>query len=162
MKKNETNYPLESISWDKVEELCFNIATKIKQSNANIDLIVPILRGGMPIAMILSSMLDIEEMSCIHIRRSIDDKPNTDFREPINKGITNIEKIKGANILIVDDTLDSKITLDYTINLLKQYDPKSISVAILYNFNKETFSDIYSGEEVKKYKWVVFPWEKQN
>ena len=118
MKKNETNYPLESISWDKVEELCFNIATKIKQSNANIDLIVPILRGGMPIAMILSSMLDIEEMSCIHIRRSIDDKPNTDFREPINKGITNIEKIKGANILIVDDTLDSKITLDYTINLL--------------------------------------------
>lgn len=162
MKKSKTDYPLENISWDKVEELCLNIATKIKQANTSIDLIVPILRGGMPMAMILSSMLDIEEMSCVHIRRSIDDKPNTEFREPINKGITNVEKIKGANILIVDDTLDSKITLDYTINILKQYDPKSISVAILYNFNKETFSDIYSGEEVKEYKWVVFPWEKQN
>ena len=70
------------------------------------------------------------------------------------------DKIKNSNILIVDDTLDSKITLDYAINLLKEYQPKSITVAILYNFNKDTFDSIYSGEEVKEYKWVIFPWEK--
>ena len=106
----------------------------------------------MPIAMLLASMLDVEEMSCIHIRRSVDDNPNTEFKRPVNKGITNADKIKNSNILIVDDTLDSKITLDYQ--------PKSITVAILYNFNKDTFDSIYSGEEVKEYKWVIFPWEK--
>lgn len=157
---SKTNYPLVKVDWNEVKRLTQGIANKLIADNKNIDLIVPIIRGGMPIAMLLSSMLDVEEMSCIHIRRSIDDKPNTEFKRPVNKGITNTEKIKDSNILIVDDTLDSKITLDYAINLLKEYQPKSITVAILYNFNKNTFDSIYSGEEVKEYKWVVFPWEK--
>lgn len=156
----KTNYPLVKVDWTEVKRLTMKIANKLIADNKKIDLIVPIIRGGMPIAMLLSSMLDVEEMSCIHIRRSVDDNPNTEFKQPINKGITNIEKIKGSNILIVDDTLDSKITLDYAINLLNEYQPKSITVAILYNFNKNTFNSIYSGEEVQEYKWVVFPWEK--
>lgn len=156
---SKTNYPIEKIDWDTVEELSRNIAKKIKQNNLNIDLIVPILRGGMPAAMFLSSMLNVSEMACIHIRRSVDDNPNTEFKEPINNGITNFQSIKDSNILIVDDTLDSKKTLDYAINLIEKYNPKSINVAILYNFNKDTFKDIYSGEEVKEYKWVIFPWE---
>lgn len=157
---SKTNYPLVKVDWNEVKRLTQGIANKLIADNKNIDLIVPIIRGGMPIAMLLSSMLDVEEMSCIHIRRSIDDNPNTEFKQPVNKGITNTEKIKDSNILIVDDTLDSKITLDYAINLLKEYQPKSITVAILYNFNKNTFDSIYSGEEVQEYKWVVFPWEK--
>ena len=157
---SKTNYPLVKVDWNEVKKLTQGIANKLIADNKKIDLIVPIIRGGMPIAMLLSSMLDVEEMSCIHIRRSIDDNPNTEFKQPVNKGITNTEKIKDSNILIVDDTLDSKITLDYAINLLKEYQPKSITVAILYNFNKNTFDSIYSGEEVQEYKWVVFPWEK--
>lgn len=157
---NKTNYPLVKVEWDEIQNLSFKIAEKILNDNKKIDLLVPILRGGMPIAMLLSSMLNVEDMSCIHIRRSVNDDTNAEFKKvPINKGITNSDKIKGSNILIVDDTLDSKITLDYTINLLKQYNPKSISIAILYNFNKNTFGTIYSGEEVENYKWIIFPWE---
>lgn len=156
---SKTNYPLVKASWEEIESLSFKIASQIIADKKEIDLIVPILRGGMPIALLLSSMLDVEDMSCIHIRRSVDDNPNTEFKTPVNKGITNTDKIKGANILIVDDTLDSKITLDYTIRLLKKYSPKSIDVAILYNFNKDTFDSIYSGEKVQEYKWVIFPWE---
>ena len=160
MKK--TNYPLVKISWEELEKLSCNIAKKILNDNKKIDLIVPILRGGMPIAMLLSSLLNVEEMACVHIRRSIDDSPNTEFKEPILKGITNENKITDANVLIVDDTLDSKITLDYTIKLLKKYNPKSINIAIMYNFNKDTFNYVYSGEEVNKYKWVIFPWEDKH
>ncbi len=157
---SKTNYPLVKVDWEEVQNLSFKIAEQILKDKKEIDLIVPILRGGMPIAMLLSSMLNVEDMSCIHIRRSVNDDPNTEFKKtPINKGITNTDKITGANILIVDDTLDSKITLDYTIDLLKKFNPKSINVAILYNFNKNTFGSVYSGEEVKKYKWVVLPWE---
>ena len=157
---NKTNYPLVKVEWKEIENLSFNIARQILNDKKEIDLIVPILRGGMPIALLLSSMLNVSDMACIHIRRSINDDPNTEFKKiPINNGITNSEKITGANILIVDDTLDSKITLDYAISILKKYNPKSISVAVLYNFNKNTFKSIYSGEEVKEYKWIIFPWE---
>lgn len=157
---SKTNYPLVNVSWDEVKNLTQKIANRIIADNKHIDLIIPIIRGGMPIAMLLSSMLGVEEMSCIHIRRSVDDNPNTEFKRPINKGITNADRIKDSDILIVDDTLDSKITLDYAVDKLKEYQPKSITIAILYNFNKSTFASIYSGEEVEEYKWVVFPWEK--
>ena len=157
---SKTNYPLVTVGWDEVKTLTRKIADKILSDKKQIDVIVPIIRGGMPIAMLLSSMLKIEEMACIHIRRSVDDNPNTEFVLPISKGVTNLDKIRNSNILIVDDTLDSKITLDFAINLLKQYEPKSITVAILYNFNKNTFKSVYSGEEVKEYKWVIFPWEE--
>lgn len=156
---SKTDYPLVKVDWEEIEKLTFKIAENIIKDNKEIDLIVPILRGGMPIAMLLSSMLNVEDMSCIHIRRSVNDDPNTEFKSPMNKGITNPEKISGSNILIVDDTLDSKITLDYTIELLNQYNPKSINIAILYNFNKDTFENIYSGEQVQNYKWIIFPWE---
>ena len=156
---SKTNYPLVKANWEEIENLSFKIAEQILNERKEIDLIVPILRGGMPIAMLLSSMLNVEDMSCIHIRRSINDNPNTSFKEPICKGITNEEKISGSNILIVDDTLDSKKTLDYAIELINKYNPKSIEVAILYNFNKDTFDSIYSGEEVEEYKWIIFPWE---
>ena len=49
---SKTNYPLEYISWEKVEQLSYNIAYKIKKNNIKIDVIIPILRGGMPIALL--------------------------------------------------------------------------------------------------------------
>ena len=157
---SKTNYPLVKVDFKEVENLSMKIAKKILEDKKNINLIVPILRGGMPIAMLLSSMLNINDMACVHIRRSVNDDPNSEFvKKPKNMGITNSDKISGADILIVDDTLDSKITLDYTVDLLKKYNPNSINIAVLYNFNTNTFNKVYSGEEVKEYKWVIFPWE---
>ena len=82
---SKTNYPLVKVDWNEVKRLTQGIANKLIADKKDIDLIVPIIRGGMPIAMLLSSMLDVEEMSCIHIRRSIDDNPNTEFKQPVNK-----------------------------------------------------------------------------
>ena len=158
---SKTDYPVVKVSWEEIEKLTYGIAKKIKKDKKEIDLLVPILRGGAPVALLLSSMLGISDMACVHIRRSLSDETNADFGIPINKGVTNSDAIKGANILVIDDTLDSKRTLDYAINILKEYKPKSINIAILYNFNKDTWNEMYSGEEVKKLKWVVFPWEEK-
>ena len=158
---SKTDYPVVKVSWEEIEKLTYGIAEKIKKDKKEIDLLVPILRGGAPVALLLSSMLGISDMACIHIRRSLSDETNADFGIPINKGVTNSDAIKGANILIIDDTLDSKRTLDYAINILKKYKPNSINVAALYNFNKGTWENVYSGEEVEVPKWVVFPWEEK-
>ncbi len=91
---SKTNYRIVKVDWDEVRNLTQKIADKLLDDKKEIDVIVPIIRGGMPIAMLLSSMLGVEEMSCIHIRRSVDDNPNTEFRLPINKGITNTDKMK--------------------------------------------------------------------
>lgn len=155
------NYPIKKISWGEVEKLTHRIALEINKDDVQIDLIVPILRGGMPVALLLSSFLKVSEMSCIQIRSSIDDNPNTEFVQPVCKGITNKEKIKGSKILIVDDILDSKKTLDFTISQIEKYNPEKIYVAILYNFNKSTFDEVYSGERAKENKWIIFPWEEK-
>ena len=60
---SKTDYPVVKVSWDEVEKLTYNIAKKIKKDKKEIDLLVPILRGGAPIALLLSSMLGVSEMS---------------------------------------------------------------------------------------------------
>ena len=59
---SKTNYPLINVDWKEIQNLSFKIAKKIIEDQKNIDLIVPIIRGGMPIAMLLSSMLKIDDV----------------------------------------------------------------------------------------------------
>ena len=131
MNMSKTNYPIVPITWEEVVAYTKHIAKRIREDKIQIDVIVPILKGGMPTAMLLGSMLEISDFSCLHIRRSLSDNPNSDFGEAVNKGVTNASAIKGANILLVDDILDTKKTLDYAIEVIRKYQPKKIYVAIL-------------------------------
>ena len=135
---SKTNYPLVKVDWNEVKKLTQGIANKLIADNKKIDLIVPIIRGGMPIAMLLSSMLDVEEMSCIHIRRSIDDNPNTEFKRPINKGITNTEA--RYKLYILSGALYNTCKM-WLINGLKE-DSK---------FLAKTFVDILYPSKLKNY-----------
>ena len=62
--------------------------------------------------------------------------------------------------MIVDDLLDKGVTMEFAIEELKKLKPKSIHVAVLYNFTKLENEEMYIvGLEMKVKKWIVFPWE---
>ncbi len=79
---------------------------------------------------------------------------------PVLKGFTNSEAIEGKDVLIVDDMLDRGITMKFVIETLQKMNPKSIHVAVLYNFVQVEDEDMYiSGLYMPEKKWIVFPWE---
>ncbi len=155
----ETNYELIKISWNDVLELSRNILSQIEDKKIKIDTIIPVLRGGMPLALLLGYNFENVNTACIHVRSSDKNIPNSSFSNPNLVGITNNNFITGKNILLVDDVIDSGKTIDLCLNILKKYKPRSITIATLYNFNK-TKTNIISGQKMDKHFWIVFPWEK--
>lgn len=148
-----------NISWEEVERGVSNILSDIKKRNINVDTIVPILRGGAPLGNLISNNINAD-IAYIHIRRTASNDINAEFKIPVLKGITNSETIEGKDILIVDDLLDKGVTMEFAIEELKKLKPKSIHVAVLYNFTKLENEEMYIvGLEMKVKKWIVFPWE---
>lgn len=148
-----------NISWEEVERGVSSILSDIKKRNINVDTIVPILRGGAPLGNLISNNINAD-IAYIHIRRTTSNDINAEFKIPVLKGITNSETIEGKDILIVDDLLDKGVTMEFAIEELKKLKPKSIHVAVLYNFTKLENEEMYIvGLEMKVKKWIVFPWE---
>lgn len=150
---------LYNLSWKEVEKGAENILKEIKERDINIDTIVPILRGGAPLGNLISNNMDAD-ISYMHIRRTKSNDVNAVFGTPVLKGITNKEAIEGKDILIVDDLLDKGDTMKFAIQELEKYNPKSIHIAVLYNFTKLDEPEKYLvGLTMEEKKWIVFPWE---
>lgn len=152
-------HEIYNLSWQEVHEGTKNILKEIKEKNINVDTIVPILRGGATLGNFLSNNINADS-AFIHIRRSTSNDINASFGNPVLIGITNEDKIKDKDILIVDDLLDKGETMKFAISKLKEYGPKSIRIAVLYNFSQiEETKDCLEGLKMEEKKWIVFPWE---
>lgn len=156
----KTNYEIINIDWKIVKKLTKNIIDYIKENNIEIDTLVPVIRGGMPLALLISANIKNLNTASIQIKRSLTNETNAEFGEASLLGITNIEAIKGKNILVTEDTVDHGKTLDCVIQELKKYHPKNIYIATLYNFNKDKYKDIICGKYMQKQQWIIFPWEE--
>ena len=155
-----TNYELLEIKWEEIIELSQKIFEQLKNKKIKVDTLVPVLRGGMPLALILGYNLPQVNTACLHIRSSDTNSPNSSFSKPRLIGLTNSKCIEGKNILLVEDIVDSGRTIDLCIEILKKYKPKSINVVTLFNFNLSR-KDIIAGKEMSEYFWIVFPWESK-
>ena len=58
--------------------------------------------------------------------------------------------------------LDRGITMKFVLELLQKMKPKSIHVAVLFNFVPVEDDDTYiTGLYMPQKKWIVFPWETE-
>ena len=154
-----TNYPIKNVSWDDIVKLSDKIVNEINVRNLQVDTLVPVLRGGLPLSLLITNRLKNVETSCIQIKRSISNGTNADFGESTFLGITNSNQIVNKNILICEDIIDKGDSLDLAIKEIKKYNPKSITIATLFNFNKNTYKNAISGVKMREYYWIKFPWE---
>lgn len=155
-----TNYPVVNIEWDDVLELSSNILSQIREQNLEIDTIVPVIRGGVPLALLLGYNLENTKTASIHVRRSLSNTENAEFSDSRLLGITNEEDIKGKTLLVTEDIVDFGYTLDCAIENLEKLKPKKIYIATLYNFNHGKYNDIICGKKMENQTWIVFPWER--
>lgn len=141
-----------------IRECSRTLAERLR--NANIDVIVPILKGGVVLASMLGRDLGVDKFSCIHIKTTASDTRNAEFLEPVCLGVTNESELAGKNILIVDDICDTGRSLEFAKEYLKRYNPQKISECVAINVNSKRADNIMCALDysVENY-WIVFPWE---
>lgn len=157
----KTNYPIVELNWSDVSEYSSRILVALKERKVQIDTLVPILRGGIPLATLISHNIDHVQTSCMHIKRSFNEYANTEFSEPTFLGLTNKSALCGKNLLVIEDIIDKGVTVRFALDILKKYKPISVTVATLINFTNNNDLDIIAGYNLNKDTWFIFPWEQK-
>ncbi len=144
----------QQLSWNQIYDLCLKISNSIKKSGFRPDAIVAIGRGGWVPGRLISDFLGIRELYSVKAEYwdVAQTKGDAIITQPINT------EIKGKKILVVDDVADTGKTLNVVISHLRKTGAVEIRTAVLQYKKTSKFSPDYSGEILKKWVWVVYPW----
>jgi len=127
-----------SISSDKILNAIKQVASRInKDYEGQQPLFIAVLNGSFMFAADLFKNLDIEcEISFIKVSSYQGTQTTEDVKELIGLN----QNIEGRRIIILEDIVDTGITLDITISKLKNLKPADIKVATLL-FKPEAFKN---------------------
>ncbi len=153
------------VSWDEYNKTVENLAIQVHDSGFKVDLLIGIMRGGAPIIDVLSRIFKIK---CAYMAvESYSGKGVEDQQGEIifSRELSSTAHILGGNILLCDDLSDTGVTLNKSIEWLKNYKPikdniKEIRTAILWKKSKSTFEPDYCANRLKDSPWIVQPFEK--
>lgn len=154
-------------SYNDIHALVETIASKIKASGFEIDCIVAIGSGGFIPARILRTYLK-KPIYAVGIAYYDSDDKATETPQKV-QWIDEVErKLKGKNILLIDEVDDSRVTLEYCVKELLHHKPNEIAIAVIHNKLKEKNGSI--PKEVKEYfvgleiedVWICYPWDTQD
>lgn len=139
------------ISWGEYGELAERLVGKLQKSKG-FDLVVGVARGGIPIAMVVSDEMDVK-WDIINVKSYA----GIAKRERPKIISTLTEKVKGKNVLVVDDLVDEGATMETIVGYLSKEKPRRVSTAVLFKKPWSKFEPDFYLETLEQ--WVVFPWE---
>ena len=142
------------LTWKKIHEASLKLASEIARERLEIDLIVGILRGGYISARILGDMLGTENIGVVEVKfyKGIEERAE---RPIITQPLT--ADVKGKNVLVVDDVVDSGRTLEIVTEQVRLRGARSVRTAVLFYKPKSIIRPDFFAQETSE--WVVFPWE---
>ncbi|MCE4620859.1 MAG: hypothetical protein F7B95_00265 [Desulfurococcales archaeon] len=147
---------LEWVTWEDLESIVENLARSIERSGYKVDVVIGILRGGVIPAKLLADELGVDDLGVIEVKlyTAVAERRHRPYiRQPLTL------PVKDRNVLLVDDVSDTGLTLEFTVNAIQLYSPKSIKTATLYIKPWTKMVPDYYGRVTNK--WLVFPWEKR-
>ena len=142
------------LSWSNIEKMCNDIATKIKESGFQPDVIIALGRGGMIPARILSDILGVSTvyMFGIKLYTGVGTRGNI-------KTESFCHIIEKKKVLLIDDILDSGKTIEKSLEILKTKRPTLIKVATLFCKKNKPNKPTYFASDSDEDSWYIFPWE---
>lgn len=144
----------EAPSWDEIYEMCLDLASMIKSSGFEPDLIVGIARGGWVPARLLSDFLDNPNITSIKVEFYLD-IGKTKNEPTITQDIQ--VSVNGKRVLLVDDVADTGKSLMLVKNHLKNMGASEIRIACIYFKPWSIVKPDYYVRETEA--WIIFPHE---
>jgi uncharacterized protein len=143
---------LRYISWSEYGNLAEALAEKVRANGKKYDLVVGIVRGGIPVAMVVSDHLNVR-IDFVNVKSYSDIGKRTAPR--ILSTLT--EGVEGKDILLVDDLVDQGDTLTFLKSYLSGQKPNSLETAVMFKKPWSKTEPDYFLETVSE--WIVFPFE---
>lgn len=144
---------------DDIHQACKNLSEQVRYSNFKPNFIVGLTRGGLPLAVIISHMLDNIQVIPINYSSKKGKGDNTNHANFLPRIFLNDEI---PRLIIIDDICDSGQTLKEVSEYYKKCGHDVRTLVIHY---KEfpvplIVPDFYEVTITANSPWVVYPWEK--
>lgn len=150
------------VSWEEYHTKIEQLAAKIYQSQWEFDQILCLARGGLRIGDVLSRIYN-KPLAIL----SASSYGGKDFQErgslTIASNITMTTAKLGKRILLVDDLVDSGVTLDHILQWLKQhqeYEIAEVRSAVLWFKDCSVAKPDYYVDFLPDNPWIHQPFEK--
>lgn len=144
---------LKMVSWEEFGSLAERLATSIARSRERYELVIGILRGGGPLALVVADRIK-SRVDFINVKSYV----GVGSRKEPSVLSTITENIGGRNTLIVDDLIDEGTTMKFIVSFLRDnYRPKLLRTSVLFVKPWSKFKPDYYLDTIEE--WVVFPWE---
>lgn len=151
---------IKRLNYKQIHTAVLELYIRLSESKYIPDIIMPIARGGLVPAGILSQYYPDAKFYLIQTKSYKDvDKQEESVRIYIPKSISkDIEK--NQKILIVDDIYDTGKTLEEVKNVLMEKGIKNnVATCTLFLREESEGSPDFFAETIKQGVWLNFPWE---
>lgn len=125
MYRNKLLFTEEQIQ-NRVRELAEVLNTEYRGKSLDI---VSVLKGAMIFTSDLIRLLEMDVR--IHFLQALSYSSGTESSETVNLHFTSVFDIRDCDVLLVEDILDTGITLDYLVKHLKENGPGTIRICVL-------------------------------
>jgi hypothetical protein len=141
--------------WDEIYEMLLDLASRIKESGFQPDLIVGVSRGGWVPGRILSDLLANAHTANVKIEFYVGIGKTT-RRPVVTQPIS--EEISHKRILLVDDVADTGESLLVALEHVRERGAGEIKTVTVYHKPHSKFKPDFFAQTTSH--WIIFPWER--
>ena len=135
--------------------MCYELATKILNSNEEFDSIITISRGGLIPARIVSDVLGIDDFYTI--RSKYWGIYGRKYEEP-RVYIHDVIDVNKKKVLIIDEVVDTGDTMSKIVDIVYKLGAKEVKVGVLHYKTRSRYIPDYYVEKIEKWVWIFYPW----
>ncbi len=143
---------IEQVTWDRVIDLCYEMANTLRWFSDDKHAIVGVAKGGLIPATLIANRLKATEVYSVGVHRY---KGN----EPIDPVIYGQLPLTKKELIIIDDICDSGESFTALFNLLADQGLKIKSTVAMVHKHHGTFNPSIYGMDGMEGSWYQFPWE---
>ena len=140
------------IEKEKIKQRIDEIANQISKDYNGEDItIICVLKGAAYFALDLSKKIKKSDVIMDFVKVSSYGKNQRETTGNINFKLDISDNIEGKNVIIVEDIIDSGITLNYLYNYLNKKNPKTLKICVLLDKKERRVKPIkvdYTGFEI--------------
>lgn len=127
---------------------------KVSESNYLPDVIVAVSRGGLVPARIVSDVMNVDGVHSI--KASLWGVGGRISNEVLIHGVE--LPIKDKKVLIIDDVVDTGLTLIKIVSYVKSFGPIDVKTAVLHVKPSSKYLPDYYVSKLDEWLWVIYPW----
>jgi len=143
-------------SWDQIYKLLLNLASTVRKTGFEPDIIVGVSRGGWPPARVMSDLLENPKVANVAAEFYID-VAETKGKPVITQPVS--VSVKGKKVLVVDDVADTGESLKLVQSHLEEQGATEVKTATIYYKPWSVIIPDYYEKETSS--WIIFPWERK-